>query len=142
MQHAVAVHPFHNSLVLVGGAFLNEENVAVFVGQIVPIRFAPTHVVDVQTAVGDVGTEASLGQKTNPCIGGAPGALAVCVGDGCLVSHDDVFVASRTADDAVLDRNRGGGGCINGCASNKFRTIKLAQSLAHDVRTRDGAAGD
>ena len=97
------------------------------------MRCTPTHVVDVQTAIRDVGAQGALGEQTNPRIGGAAGALAVLVVNGGLVVEDDVFVRSGAADDAVENGHRSGGGSINGSATDQFSAVKAAERLAVDA---------
>ena len=94
MNNTCTVHPFNDALVLVGASASNQDDVAVFVGEVVPIGAAPADAADVEAAVGDVGAERSLGEKTNPCVRGTSRSLTVGVGDGRLVVQHNVLVGS------------------------------------------------
>ena len=139
MNGSGAVHPFDDTLVFVGGAFVHEDDIAVFVGQIVPVGCAPTQVVDIEATVGNVRGQRSLGEEANPCVRGPTCALAVGVGDLGPVVKNDVLVRPRTADDAVEHGHRSGGGGIERSATHQFGPVEPAQGFAMDARSGNGA---
>ncbi len=94
MLNTITVHPSHDSLVFIGGSLIHQYNVAVFVGQVVPVGSPPTHVVNIEATAWNVRGQGSLGEEANPCIGGSTCSLAIGVDDGSLIVKNDVLIGS------------------------------------------------
>ena len=92
MFNAVSVHPLHNSLVLVGRKSRYEDNVAIFIGKVVPVARSPAHVVNVKAAIGDIGSKHTFREKTDPSIRSPASSNRIGVGDGGLVVKNNILI--------------------------------------------------